>query len=148
MALALIVTASIAIDTGPSDLCVPPKQNTLSSRCFGVCSSSLCVNYAPSTAEDRSTSSNDGSTSYFHRGCASASIPTCKTKKKPLGKCEVQCLVDTPNSWNEAQWTLQIAQPQTDTAAFQNIDDLVLPRTLQNLCVKGLDRVVALFFSW
>ena len=47
--------------------------------------------------------------------------------------------MDTSSSWNDPHWTLTLAQPQrdkADTAVFQNIDDLLLPSSLQNLCVE------------
>ena len=132
--LAVFVTISFAVSLA-DDVCVPPERNTLSSSCYGACSSSLCVSYAPLTAEDGSKSNTDGS--FFYKGCSTANIPTCKTKVTS-GKCEVQCLVNTPAIWSNQQWTLSIAQPQSDkadTAVFQNIDDLTLPSTLQNLYV-------------
>ncbi|GMF12363.1 unnamed protein product [Phytophthora lilii] len=70
-------------------------------------------------------------------------MPTCKSNVTS-GGCEVQCLVDTPASWSVPQWTLIIAQPQSDkadTAVFQVIDDLTLPSTLQNLYVNAGEHV-------
>ncbi|KAE8893180.1 hypothetical protein PF005_g17492 [Phytophthora fragariae] len=97
-------------------------------------SSSLCINYA-STAVG--SSSKDGN--FFSRGCASAKLPTCKSNVTS-GNCEVQCLVDTWAGWSMPQWTIDIAQPQSDkadTGMFQAIDDLKLPSTLQNLSIVG-----------
>ncbi|CAI5729364.1 unnamed protein product [Peronospora destructor] len=134
--LAAFVITSFAVSVA-DDVCTLPERNTLSSSCYGACKSSLCVNYAPSTAENGSKLSTDGS--FFYRGCATASISTCKTKVTS-SKCEMQCLVDKPNAWNNPHWTLTIAQPQSDkadTAVFQNIDDLKLPSTLQNLTIVG-----------
>ncbi|CAH0477088.1 unnamed protein product [Peronospora belbahrii] len=119
------------------DVCVPSERNTLSSSCYGACHSSLCVNYASFIVEDGSKSNIDSS--FFYRGCSTANISTCKTKVTS-GKCEIQCLVDTTATWINPHWTLTIAQPQSDkadTAIFQNIDDLMLPSTLQNLTVVG-----------
>ncbi|KAG3036157.1 hypothetical protein PC121_g635 [Phytophthora cactorum] len=110
---------------------------TLSSNCYGACSSSLCVNYASSTAEDKSKESSDAG--FFYRGCSIADMPSCKSNVTS-GTCQVQCLVNSPASWSTPQWTLTIAQPQsdkTDTAVFQEIDDLTLPSTLQNLTIIG-----------
>ncbi|KAG7393685.1 mitogen-activated protein kinase kinase kinase 9 [Phytophthora pseudosyringae] len=134
VAAALAVAGVVAVAGG---VCIPPERNTLSSNCYGACSSSLCVNYASSTAEARSKDNIDGG--FFYHGCSTAKMPTCKTKVAS-GDCEVQCLVDTPASWNMPQWTLTIAQPQSDkadTAVFQEIDDLTLPSTLQNLTIVG-----------
>lgn len=133
--LAAFVATALTV-VAANDACVPPERSTLTSSCYGACSSSLCVNYAPSTAEDRSKTNNDGS--FFYRGCSTANMPTCKTNVTS-GKCEVQCLVDTPAGWSMPQWTLDIDQPQSDkadTAVFQKIDDLTLPSTLQNLYVE------------
>jgi hypothetical protein len=129
----LAALAAAATVAAADEVCTPPERNTLTSKCFGACSSSLCVNYAPSSAEDRSKQSDDGS--FFYRGCATVNMPTCK-QNVTLGDCEVQCLVDAPESWSSSQWALTIAQPQSDkadTAVFQIIDDLTLPTTLQNL---------------
>ncbi|EGZ28653.1 hypothetical protein PHYSODRAFT_468503 [Phytophthora sojae] len=117
-----------------SDTCSVPEHNTLTSNCYGACSSSLCVNYA-STAVG--SSSKDGN--FFYRGCASANMPTCKTKVTS-GNCEVQCIVDTWASWSMPHWTIDIAQPQSDkadTGVFQAIEDLKIPSTLQNLSIVG-----------
>lgn len=131
--LAMIVARVDAADS----VCSPPEHNTLTSHCYGACSSSLCVNYAASTEEARNKDSSDGG--FYNRGCSTASIPTCKTDVT-AGHCEVQCLVDTWASWGTPQWTLTIAQPQsdkTDTAVFRQIDDLTLPSTLLNLTIVG-----------
>ncbi|KAL4151770.1 hypothetical protein PRNP1_008708 [Phytophthora ramorum] len=129
--------AALAVAVAAADeACAPPESNTLTSNCYGACSSSLCVNYA-STTGDRSKENNNNDGNFFYRGCAYANMPTCKTDVTS-GKCEVQCLVDTPESWSMPQWTLTIAQPQSDkanTAVFQAIDDLELPSSLQNLTI-------------
>ncbi|KAG6977756.1 hypothetical protein JG688_00000029 [Phytophthora aleatoria] len=133
VAAALTVVGILAAD----DVCTPPEHSTLSSNCYGACSSSLCVNYASSTAEDRSKESSDAG--FFYRGCSIANMPSCKSNVTS-GTCQVQCLVNSPASWSTPQWTLTIAQPQsdkTDTAVFQEIDDLTLPSTLQNLTIVG-----------
>ncbi|CAH0493110.1 unnamed protein product [Peronospora farinosa] len=135
--LAVVVITLFAVSLA-NDVCVLPERNTLSSSCYGACKSSLCVNYAPlSTTENGGDSITDGN--FFSKGCSTASISTCKTKVTS-GKCEMQCLVDKPTAWNDPHWTLTIAQPQSDkadTAVFQNIDDLKLPLTLQNLTIVG-----------
>ncbi|KAG6609744.1 serine/threonine protein kinase [Phytophthora cinnamomi] len=116
------------------ETCKVPEHNTLTSNCYGSCSSSLCVSYA-STASG--SSSKDGN--FFYRGCASAKMPTCKTNVTS-GNCQVQCLVDTWASWSMPQWTINIAQPQSDkadTGVFQVVEDLALPSTLQNLSIVG-----------
>ncbi|KAK1947903.1 putative serine/threonine-protein kinase PBL17 [Phytophthora citrophthora] len=128
---------NVASVNAVDSVCSPPEHNTLTSNCYGACSSSLCVNYAPSTDEARNKDSSDGG--FFNRGCSTTKMPTCKTNVTP-GDCEVQCLVDTWASWGMPQWTLTIAQPQsdkTDTAVFREIDDLTLPSTLQNLTIVG-----------
>ncbi|KAG6975010.1 hypothetical protein JG687_00000046 [Phytophthora cactorum] len=133
VAAALTVVGILAAD----DVCTPPEHSTLSSNCYGACSSSLCVNYASSTAEDKSKESSDAG--FFYRGCSIADMPSCKSNVTS-GTCQVQCLVNSPASWSTPQWTLTIAQPQsdkTDTAVFQEIDDLTLPSTLQNLTIIG-----------
>ncbi|ETL90128.1 serine/threonine protein kinase, variant 2 [Phytophthora nicotianae P10297] len=133
VAAALTVAGAVIAD----DFCTPPEHSTLTSICYGACSSSLCVNYASSAAEDRSKESSDAG--FFYRGCSTANMPTCKANVTS-GGCQVQCLVNSPASWSTPQWTLTIAQPQsdkTDTAVFQQIDDLTLPTTLQNLTIVG-----------
>ncbi|KUF94512.1 hypothetical protein AM588_10004685 [Phytophthora nicotianae] len=132
VAAALTVAGAVIAD----DFCTPPEHSTLTSICYGACSSSLCVNYASSAAEDRSKESSDAG--FFYRGCSTANMPTCKANVTS-GGCQVQCLVNSPASWSTPQWTLTIAQPQsdkTDTAVFQQIDDLTLPTTLQNLIIQ------------
>ncbi|RLN57847.1 hypothetical protein BBJ29_002166 [Phytophthora kernoviae] len=116
-------------------VCTPPKKNTLTSDCYNKCGSSLCVNYASSSAQDPAESNSIGN--FFYRGCADANIPSCHTKVTS-GECEVQCLQGA--NPNVLQWTLTIAQPQGDkgdTAVFQVVDDLKLPSTLHNLTIVG-----------
>ncbi|EEY66220.1 protein kinase [Phytophthora infestans T30-4] len=137
--VAALVAASLTADgvLAASDVCTPPEHSVLTSNCYDACSSSLCVNYASSATEDRSKEGSDAG--FFYRGCPTADMPTCKANVTS-GGCQVQCLVNSPASWSTPQWTLTIAQPQsdkTDTAVFQQIDDLTLPATLQNLTIVG-----------
>lgn len=137
--VAALVAASLTADgvLAASDVCTPPEHSVLTSNCYDACSSSLCVNYASSATEDRSKEGSDAG--FFYRGCPTADMPTCKANVTS-GGCQVQCLVNSPASWSTQQWTLTIAQPQsdkTDTAVFQQIDDLTLPATLQNLTIVG-----------
>ncbi|TDH70601.1 uncharacterized protein CCR75_006414 [Bremia lactucae] len=114
--------------------CTPPEYSTLSSNCYGVCSSSLCVNYASSNTKDMNKDSSEAN--FFSQGCSTSNIPSCKLNVTS-GDCQLQCLV---TSWKSPQWTLTIAQPQsdkTDTALFRKIDELALPPTLQNLTIVG-----------
>lgn len=136
----------LAVGTG---VCTPPMHSTLSSSCYGVCGSSLCVNYALSTTDRVKESSEAG---VFLQGCAASNMSSCKSNVTS-GDCQVQCLVDLPASWSRPHWTLTIAQPQsdkTDTAMFQDIDELELPSTLQNLSIVGATSsslIVPLSFS-
>ncbi|CEG37878.1 tkl protein kinase [Plasmopara halstedii] len=127
-------TRGLAVAT---DVCMSPDHSTLSSNCYGVCRSSLCVVYALSTAEDRNKESSEAG--FFYQGCAASNMPSCKTNVTS-GDCQVQCLVELPASWSQPHWTLTVAKPQsdkTDTALFQEIDILELPSTLQELSIVG-----------
>lgn len=118
--------------------CTRPGTNTLTSNCFGACTSSssvaypLCVNYAAQPAND---SSRVGDGNYYYQGCAFAGMSTCKANVS-ANNCELQCL-QTSNGKQE-EWVLDVAQPQKDkaeTSLFQYVESVVLPPTLKNLCV-------------
>ncbi|KAG7402146.1 mitogen-activated protein kinase kinase kinase 9 [Phytophthora boehmeriae] len=126
---------AIAAVAAADEVCTRPEKSTLTSDCYSQCGSSLCVSYAPSSAQDPAESNSMGN--FFYRGCADANMPSCHTKVTS-GGCELQCLQGA--NADVLQWTLTIAQPQSDkgdTAVFQVVDDLDLPPTLQNLTVVG-----------
>lgn len=125
------MTVKATADT--SSVCAAPEKNTLTTNCYEKCPSSACVSYAPSSAQAASESGAVGS--FFYRGCAFANMPSCH-ENVTSGDCELQCLAST----SDGQWTLTIAQPQSDkadTAVFQVVDDLQLPSSLQNLTIVG-----------